>query len=346
MSKRRSRDEEFDDDYYEDDEDSYDDEAEFYEDAYDEGVIEIEDAESAEPEEEDLAADLIVVEGPFIVEARKHTFGQEWWGKEWIAALEALGEAGRLERGRRYARNGSVLNLRIGHGEVSARVQGSRPRPYRTYVRLKALSKQDWEKALRALAKEALYSAKLLSGEMPPDIEKVFHRVGLSLFPRARGDISFSCTCPDEWSSPCKHCAAVYYLLADQFDADPFVLFHLRGMNREQVLAALRRLRGAGEAEPAVPGTEPGAEAIEIELEAEAPPLDSDLTAFWGAPLEPVLHAAPVQPDQPPILLKLGDPPGDILPDLRAIYQSVSMEAYRWLSEAEDTQVRTIPPHP
>ena len=92
---------------------------------------------------------------------------------------------------------------------------------------------------LAALAGQAIYSAKLLAGEMPADIESVFQSVDLSLFPRSLDDIYFECSCPDS-GNPCKHAAAVYYLLAEQIDADPFVLFHLRGRTRDQVLAALR----------------------------------------------------------------------------------------------------------
>jgi uncharacterized Zn finger protein len=158
-----------------------------------------------------------------------------------------------------------------------------------------------------------------LAGEMPADIEAVFQSIGLSLFPRSLKDIVFTCSCPD-WGDPCKHAAAVYYLLAEQLDADPFILMHLRGRTREQVLAVLRSHRSA-----AVNGDEV------IPAVSDAPALDADLHGFWTGSAVNLIRSAPVRPDQPPLLRRLGDPPGNIADRLRELYAMVSDEAYRWL---------------
>jgi uncharacterized Zn finger protein len=263
--------------------------------------------------------EAIILGRPVRAVSTRGPIGREWWGQQWVAAMERLGITGRLERGKRYARNGSVLSLEISHGMAYAEVQGSRPSPYRTAVTLKTFNDKEWQKALAALAGQAIYAAKLLAGEMPADIEAVFQGVGLSLFPRSLKDILFTCSCPD-WGDPCKHAAAVYYLLAEQLDADPFILMHLRGRTRDQVLAVLRSHRRTAVSEDdGVPAS------------SDAPLLDADLHAFWTGSTVNLVRSAPVRPDQPPLLRRLGDPPGNMAGGLRELYAAVSDEAYRWL---------------
>src|SRR5262249_42282729 len=138
--------------------------------------------------------------------------------------LEELVDPGRLSRGRSYARNGSVQTLVVGKDGVSATVLGSRPTPYRVSIRFAALSDTAWEQVTEAMAGEALYAAKLLSGEMPAEIESLFAAAGASLLPASEADLITDCSCPD-WANPCKHTAAVHYLLGERFDADPFLMF-------------------------------------------------------------------------------------------------------------------------
>lgn len=173
---------------------------------------------------------------------RKSDFGESWWARRWIEVLESFGWASRLQRGRSYARAGNVLELKIGSGNVLARVQGSRPKPYRVSINLDPLSSKDWDRVTEAMAAQAVFAAKLLAGEMPAEIEEAFRVSGVPLFPRSARDLRTDCSCPD-WANPCKHVAAVCYLLGREFDADPFLLFRLRGREREQVLADLRARR-------------------------------------------------------------------------------------------------------
>lgn len=267
--------------------------------------------------------EAIILGSPVRAISKRGAIGKEWWGQQWVAAMERLGVTGRLERGKRYARNGSVLSMEIGHGVTFARVQGSYGYAYRTAVELKQFNDTEWRRALAALSGQAIYAAKLLAGEMPADIEAIFQDSGLSLFPRSLKDILFSCSCPD-WGEPCKHTAAVYYLLAEQLDADPFILFHLRGRTRAQVLAELRSHRRTavdGDAAPDIP---------------DNPALDADLSAFWDGPTHNLIRPVPLQPDALPILRQLGPPPdnlGHVLPDL---YSGISTEAFRWLGLDND----------
>jgi uncharacterized Zn finger protein len=109
---------------------------------------------------------------------------------------------------------------------------------------------------------------------MPQDIEEVFEGAGLSLFPEKRGDLKTSCSCPD-MSNPCKHIAAVYYLLGEEFDRDPFLLFRLRGLSRKELFARLNEAAPAAAAAPAGP-----AAAQEVPPPA-AELLPADPSVFW-----------------------------------------------------------------
>lgn len=167
--------------------------------------------------------------------------GATWWGRRWIEALEQLSPeyASRLARGKTYARTGRVHDLAVKPGKVTAKVTGSRAEPYAIDLAIARLDDATWKKALTELASKARYSAQLLAGEMPEDVDEVLRKLGVRIFPSKAGDLATECSCPD-WANPCKHVAATHYVLGDAFDNDPFLLFELRGRSRDQVLAAMR----------------------------------------------------------------------------------------------------------
>jgi uncharacterized Zn finger protein len=213
------------------------------------------------------------------IKAQSKKFGQTWWASKWLAALERLVDSARLGRGRSYARSGQVLNIDITPGRVESRVQGSRPRPYNVEIEIKPLSNKEWDKVADAMASQAIFAAKLLSGEMPQDIEEAFKQAGVNLFPASRGDLKTECSCPD-WSNPCKHIAAVYYLLGEQFDADPFLIFRLRGKSKNDIMALLRTRRSSPEPVAAKSRRKRDAQAKPEETEP-AVPLETGLDRFW-----------------------------------------------------------------
>jgi hypothetical protein len=164
-----------------------------------------------------------------------------------VDALErrARLDANRLPRGRTYARTGAVGDLEVSEGQVEAAVQGSRATPYQVTVSVRRLSKQEWDATIDALSSQVGHAAALLDGELPPTVGEELQAAGLDLLPGA-GEVTPHCSCPD-WADPCKHAAAVCYLVADLLDADPFQLFLLRGKSRPDLMAALRERRfGAG----------------------------------------------------------------------------------------------------
>ncbi|HPD16799.1 MAG TPA: SWIM zinc finger family protein [Planctomycetota bacterium] len=209
--------------------------------------------------------------GGIKAQTRRGGFGQSWWARRWIAVLESFDIGARLGRGRSYARSGQVTHLEVGEGTVTAKVQGSRPEPYDVVIKVAALTKADWEKLAESLGKQAIFAAKLLAGEMPENIEGAFSAAGLSLFPGKSKDLVTDCSCPD-WSNPCKHVAAVYYLLGEEFDRDPFLIFKLRGMTREKLVALL------GAKAASQPKPEAASEPV-----SPPEPLPAEPGAFWGA---------------------------------------------------------------
>jgi uncharacterized Zn finger protein len=212
--------------------------------------------------------------GGIKAQSKRGTFGETWWAKRWMMVLESFDLGARLTRGRSYARSGQVLSIDIEPGMIQAKVQGSRPKPYTVKLKVKTLSEGEWRKVAEALSEQALFAAKLLAGEMPNEIEDVFRQAGLSLFPASERDLETDCSCPD-WSNPCKHIAAVYCLLGEEFDRDPFLLFRMRGITREAFTDLLSGL------------TDTSDESAAEQAAALPPePLTTDTTLFWtGQPL-------------------------------------------------------------
>jgi uncharacterized Zn finger protein len=194
------------------------------------------------------------VEGGLKARSTRGAIAQTWWSERFIEVLEVIGIGNRLQRGKSYARKGQVISLDVGPGSVTAQVQGSRARPYRVRIGIAAFDKTEWAQAERALAGNAWYTATLLAGEMPDDIEDVFGGLGLSLFPATARELSLDCSCPDR-AVPCKHLAATFYLLAESFDEDPFAILAWRGREREDLLDNLQATRSDGP--PAADRAEP-----------------------------------------------------------------------------------------
>lgn len=173
--------------------------------------------------------------------SRRGAIATTWWSKRFLAAIESPETSSRLSRGRSYARSGQVLALTIAPGLVRAQVQGSRPQPYEVELSVPILRAKDWDAIVAALSEQAAYSAALLAGQLPESVEDVFEQLDLSLFPTGR-QLDIGCSCPD-WGNPCKHAAAVCYLLAEQFDDDPFAILAWRGMAQDALLAGIRSRR-------------------------------------------------------------------------------------------------------
>jgi uncharacterized Zn finger protein len=263
----------------------------------------------------------IKVEGGIKVKSKKGSIGDTWWSKRWVSVLESFGWTNRLERGRRYARGGQVLDFKLTPGKVTAHVQGSRQKPYSVLIEIKPFPEKEWNKAIEEMSEKAVFAAKLLAGEMPQNIEEAFNSAGLSLFPASTKDIKTDCSCPDS-ANPCKHIAAVYYILAEEFDRDPFMLFNLRGQTKEEITVSLRKKR-AGHEIPEEP-------QAEVEKPKDVP-LSAD--GFWGGGELESFSVNISRPDVPAAIIKrLGKPQfwdskEDFNKKMEKYYEEVSRKA-------------------
>jgi len=215
------------------------------------------------------------------------------WSEQFLGMLEALRMPAQFQQGRRYARSGRVQSLTISTSLVTGLVLDDDGVTYRARVAVRAFSAADWHRIERALAGEALYTARLLAGELPPDLDRLLGSFGLSLFPAELPDVALECSCPS-WQKPCAHLAATCYALAASFDTDPFGILAWRGRSREELLERLRGLRIK-------------------DLGIEPSPAKNDSTAsFWtaGPRLEPLPPPVPGTVQRPDALLDQLEPLG------------------------------------
>ncbi|WP_433126191.1 SWIM zinc finger family protein [Micromonospora sp. CA-240977] len=249
------------------------------------------------------------VDGGLRARSARGAIGRSWWSRRFLEVLESFALGTRLTRGRSYARAGQVLTLDIAPGRVSAVVQGSRPQPYQVSIALKPFPAALWSRIEAELAGQAFFSARLLAGDLPDELEELFVAAGAPLFPAGVDELTQRCNCPD-FAVPCKHLAATFYLLAEAFDADPFELLHWRGRSRAELLAELRarRVEATGAAVPPA-STDPPSEPDGQVSTVDVPTPVGAARALAGLPATPLAESAdrfwmpPVPlPDRPPRL--------------------------------------------
>lgn len=278
------------------------------------------------------------VEGGLRARSRRGDIGESWWSHRFLELLDSFGIGGRLDRGRHYARQGQVISLEVLPGQVSGSVQGSRARPYRVRISLSRLSEADWRRAEDAMVARAAFLARLLAGEMPDDIEEAFADCSAGLFPASHNELDTECSCPD-WARPCKHVAAVYYLLAEAFDDDPFLILTWRGRPREVLLDNLRALRGTEVPAASADRDDPWALIEQVDV----PALGERIEEFWQAgPALAELRLSPSEPRPPDASVRSLDPlerdvgGRAIVEVLRPAYETITTGTRAQLLSADD----------
>ncbi|MFT3684195.1 MAG: hypothetical protein QM783_04585 [Phycisphaerales bacterium] len=269
-----------------------------------------------------------------------------WAGQRWLRLVEDYSAQGAAAEGLAYARAGQARALNIAPGHIHASVQGRMPYPYTVDVRLPTIRGEQWAAVLDAMTGEARHVAGLLGGEVPTNIEDLFAPLHLRLFPSEVSDLAVSCSCgqceppgppvPDP-SNPdgpsvkplfggwCKHVACVMTLVAERLGNDTFLIFALRGIQRDELLEQLRarRSRQPGRADPngggAAGGMPVDTRPVPVYLprlpgaDEAATPLERSIDHFWvsGAGLHQI--ELPMQtPDvHHPLLRRLGSSPFD-----------------------------------
>lgn len=162
--------------------------------------------------------------------SQRKSYGNTWWGQQFLKALHRIDYSNRLPRGKSYANKGAVRSILIEGQEIEARVQGSRPRPYQQQIRLQPFKPQQRTAILDCIVENPFLLSQLLNRSLPPSLDEQLQGRGITVFPTQWQDIQAECSCPD-WAVPCKHLAAVIYLLANEIDQNPFRVFEWRGLD-------------------------------------------------------------------------------------------------------------------
>jgi len=252
-----------------------------------------------------------------------------WIGQRLIRVVEEGVPGDAVREGLHYGRMGQTRRLDLEEGVVVASVQGRRQRSYRTTLKLEHFTPEQRETVVAAMAEQSRYAAKLLAGEMPPNVEDLFAPLGLKLFPTAAGEVETTCDCnePQPW---CKHAVCVAALLAERMSDDPFLIFAMRGVDGDELIDSLRQRRslaglGSGPA-PVHLSHVPGASDI------EADSLESQLDRFWDSSPEEAEIATPIEPPEVshPLLRRLGSSP---FPESRFRFLGLMATCYDIVSE-------------
>ncbi len=172
-------------------------------------------------------------------------YGNTWWGQQWLNSLTHIDYSNRLPRGRSYANKGAVKSIDIEKNKIHAKVQGTQSSPYRIDIVVPEFTTKQKKEFTEAIRKSPLLLAKLLNRELPPQLNEIAQKIDVKLFPSSWKDFSMECSCPD-WAVPCKHLASVIYIIANEIDRNPFIIFELHGLN---LLSALATANGAGESQ-------------------------------------------------------------------------------------------------
>ena len=165
----------------------------------------------------------------------KPQYGRSWWGAQWLQSLAEIDHDNRLPRGRTYANRGAVRDLVVQENRIRAHVQGSRARPYDIDIEVPPITAADATRLTQRLAADPGLIARLLNHDLDPAVLKETAALGIQVFPSRWSDLKMHCSCPD-WAVPCKHLAAVIYLLSQEIDGDPFLVFRLRCVELDALL--------------------------------------------------------------------------------------------------------------
>jgi uncharacterized Zn finger protein len=260
------------------------------------------------------------------------------WSERWLDLLNQLGYEPHLRRGRSYARRGQVKALEVQVGRVTAQIEDRDTGLCEIEILMNRLTDQQWQEVFDALNRQAIYVAQLLAGDMPTNIDELFQQAGVNLLPGGRYDMEIRCNQCQVGGQPCKHAAAVLYLLGQMLDDDPWLLFRLRGRDRQQVLQALRQRRSeaddAGATMPAQPTVAPPTIGSLGRPGETSVPLAAQIETFWGSSkrLAQLHHHIAPPAIKLALLRRLGHPPfpvGSIeaYDRLAQIYHKVTEEA-------------------
>lgn len=277
-----------------------------------------------------------IVEGPTL-----------WAAQRWMRVVEIAAAGANLTEGLEYAKLGQTKRVAVTPGRVEAAIQGRADRPYLTQITFGRLTDAEWERVAHAMAEGAMYSAKLLAGELPSNIEDAFGPLNLRLFPSEPAHLTVSCTCADFRTASeapqqpvadprwCKHVCCLSHLLAGKLANEALLIFALRGLEGAELLERLRDQRASaavapGDRVPVYQQHVPGITDLPVRT------LEESIASFWDAGA--ALDTLDLPLDRPklshPLLRRLGpsplsDAPFPLVGLLASCYDVISDEALR-----------------
>ncbi len=234
------------------------------------------------------------VRGGLRIQSSRSGFARNWWSRPWLTLLERYQIGARMGRGRSYAYSGQIETLELEEGAVMASIQGAGERAYSCVIKCRHLDEKQRENLLKELHKRPLMLARLMMRQLPEGIEELFAQEGINLLPRDRRELWTRCDCPDR-VNPCKHLAALFYLIIEAFDHDPLLLLALRGVRREDLIGEEEE---EGESDELVEGAGEEARAETVSHHT-----------FWGLEKRgesPDFGPAPVGNEASPLARRLG----------------------------------------
>ena len=274
------------------------------------------------------------VKGGIKAHTTRNKFGQNWWSKKWLSVLDEEKAGQRLARGRSYARRGQVTFIDVKKGIITSEIQGSQYSPYSIIIKVATIPKQAWVTIANELFARPNIAASLLAGKLPEEVDDIITKLGYSLVPSDEKSIRADCECYD-WIRPCKHIAAVCYILAEELDRNPLLLFRMLGAEMDDLLK-MAKIRSSNVGNNRITKTT-------TTTTVKADPLTTDHDKFWGRQYvgnEPDLSAD--IPEIPAALIKqLGSFPfwrgkEKFLPTMDDIYGSASKVGQRNLVGKEN----------
>ncbi len=245
-------------------------------------------------------------------------YGTTWWGQQWLNALNRIDYSNRLPRGRSYANKGAVREIQIDNNQIAAKVQGTQRTPYKVEITVPSFTANQKARVAEVVTQNPFFLSKLLNRELPTELNDACRKNGVDLFPTSWDDLRGSCSCPD-WAVPCKHMAAVLYLVANEIDKNPFLVFELHHFDLFKALEGIG-YTAAGQKEIYIP---------EIASLREAYyPKEPELPEDWETTFRQ-LDFSNIPDCSDDLLTLLGDQPvfypsGDFKALLRKTYKNVS----------------------
>lgn len=166
--------------------------------------------------------------------------GRSWWSRRYLEVLEGMGLGARLGRGRNYAFSGQIVELALDGSHAEAKVVGTRVEPYVVTLDFRRPEGEARRRILDRLRAEPIIAARLLADDLPLEVEAAFREEGYDFFPGGKlapgkYDMTTRCTCPD-YANPCKHTAAVLFLLGEELSRRPATMLELRGFTLDEIL--------------------------------------------------------------------------------------------------------------